>query len=86
LKVLKKLVKIHGRPQEIVTDKLPPYGAALCDLNMKHLQNTARYKNNQAENSHLHFRRRKKVMSKFKSMRSPQFNPFFKITSIINFI
>lgn len=72
IKVLKKLVRIHGRPREIVTDKLPSYGAALRDLNMKYLQCTTQYKNNQAENSHLHFRRREKVMNKFRSMGSLQ--------------
>ena len=29
LKFLKKLMKRHGRPEEIVTDKLRSYGAAL---------------------------------------------------------
>lgn len=57
-KVLKRLVSRHGRPKEIVTDQLPSYGAALKELNMKHLQETEQYKNNQVENSHLHFRRR----------------------------
>jgi len=72
IKVLKKLVRIHGRPREIVTDKLPSYGAALRDLNMKHLQETKQYANNQVENSHLHFRRREKIMNKFRSMGSLQ--------------
>ncbi len=72
LKVLKKLMSQHGRPKEIVTDKLPSYGAALKELNMKHLQETSRYKNNQVENSHLHFRRRERGMNKFRSMRSLQ--------------
>ena len=52
LKVLKKLISRHGQPQEIVTDKLPSYKAALKDINSAHLQNTQRYKNNQVENSH----------------------------------
>jgi len=77
LKVLKKLMFRHGRPKEIVTDKLPSYGAALKELNMRHLQETGRYKNNQVENSHLHFRRREQGMNKFRSMRSLQ-----KFTSI----
>ena len=68
LKVLKKLVKAHGRPKEIVTDKLRSYGAALRDLNMKSFQNTEQYKNNKIENSHLHFRRREKMMNRFRSM------------------
>ena len=52
LKVLKKLISRHGQPQEIVTDKLPSYKAALKDINSAHLQNTQRYLNNQVENSH----------------------------------
>ena len=76
-KVLKRLVSRHGLPREIITDKLASYGAALRKLNMWHLQETGRYKNNQVENSHLHFRRREKMWNKFRSMRSLQ-----KFTSI----
>ncbi len=72
LKVLKKLISKHGYPKEIVTDKLPSYRAALRELSAQHLQETGRYKNNQVENSHLHFRRREKGMNKFRSMRSLQ--------------
>lgn len=72
LKVLKKLMSRYGKPKEIVTDKLPSYKAALKELNLQHLQNTGQYQNNQAENSHLHFRRREKIMNKFRSMRSLQ--------------
>jgi len=72
LKVLKKLVPRYGKPRQIVTDKLPSYKAALRDLGMTHLQETGRYKNNQVENSHLHFRRRERGMNKFRSMRSLQ--------------
>lgn len=77
LKVLKKLISRHGKPKEIVTDKLPSYKAALRDIGAMNLQNTKQYKNNQVENSHLHFRRREKIMNKFRSMRSLQ-----KFTSI----
>jgi putative transposase len=72
LKVLKKLMSRHGRPKEIVTDKLPSYKAALRDIGAMNLQNTGQYKNNQVENSHLHFRRRERGMNKFRSMRSLQ--------------
>ena len=72
LKVLKKLMSRHGRPKEIVTDKLPSYKAALKDMGAVNLQNTERYKNNQVENSHLHFRRRERGMNKFRLMRSLQ--------------
>ena len=72
LKVLKKLMSRHGRPNEIVTDKLPSYKAALKDLGITNLQNTQQYKNNQVENSHLHFRRRERGMNKFRLMQSLQ--------------
>lgn len=71
-KVLKKLVSKHGKPEQIVTDKLPSYKAALKELNMQHLQENRQYANNQAENLHLHFRRREEMMNKFRSMRSLQ--------------
>lgn len=76
-KVLIKLVSKYGKPKEIVTDKLPSYKAALKELNIAHLQNTDQYANNQCENSHLHFRRREKMMNKFRSHKSLQ-----KFTSI----
>jgi putative transposase len=72
LKVLKKLMSRHGRPKEIVTDKLASYKAALRDIGAMDLQNTTQYKNNQIENSHLHFRQRERSMNKFRSMRSLQ--------------
>ena len=71
-KVLKKLVKSYGKPKEIVTDKCPSYGAALKEINLKHIQNTTQYHNNQVENSHLHFRRRERGMNKFRLMQSLQ--------------
>lgn len=72
LKVLKKLMSWYGRPNEIVTDKLPSYKAALRDIGAMGLQNTTQYHNNQVENSHLHFRRRERGMNKFRSMHSLQ--------------
>jgi putative transposase len=76
-KVLKKILKTYGKPHEIVTDKLKSYRAALKLIGVEHLQNTDQYKNNQVENSHLHFRRRERGMNKFRSMRSLQ-----KFTSV----
>ncbi len=72
LKLLKNLMSRYGRPKEIVTDKLASYRAALKDIGATKLQNTDQYKNNQAENSHLHFRRRERGMNKFRSMQSLQ--------------
>lgn len=71
-RVLKKLVKSYGKPQEIVTDKLKSYRAALKEFGLHHLQNTEQYKNNQVENSHLHFRRRERGINKFRLMKSLQ--------------
>ncbi len=72
VKVLRKLVRNYGQPKGIVTDKLGSYGAALRDLDMKYLQCTDQYENNKIENSHLHFRRREKVMNRFRSIGSLQ--------------
>jgi putative transposase len=64
-KVLKKLLKSYGKPREIITDKLKSYRAALKELGLHHLQNTGQYKNNQVENSHLHFRRERRCEISF---------------------
>ena len=71
-KILTKLIKKHGKPNEIITDKLASYKAALKQINCQERQNTKRYMNNQVENSHLHFRRRERGMCKFRSMGSLQ--------------
>ena len=60
-----------------MTDKLKSYSAALKLIGIEHLQNTDQYKNNQVENSHLHFRRRERGMNKFRLMETLQ-----KFTSI----
>jgi len=53
LKYLKKAMQKHGRPEEIVTDKLRSYGAALKEICAAHRQETGRWLNNRVENSHL---------------------------------
>jgi putative transposase len=58
LRFLKKLMKRHGRPEEVVTDKLRSYGAALKEMAGQDRQVTERRQNNRAENSHQPFRRR----------------------------
>ena len=69
LKFLKKLMKRYGRPLEVVTDRLPSYGAA-----MRTIGNVARHVcigrrvNNRAENSHQPFRRRERAMLRFRRM------------------
>jgi putative transposase len=65
-------MKRHGRPHTLVTDKLRSYGAAMKDLGNADKQETGRWMNNRAENSHLSFRRRERTMQRFRSMRSLQ--------------
>ena len=72
MKFLKKAMKKHGRAEVFVTDKLRSYGAALKDLGAADRQETDRWLNNRAENSHLPFRRRERAMQRFRRMRSLQ--------------
>ena len=67
LKFLKKTMRKHGMPKEIVTDKLRSYGAALKEIQCAELQETGVSLNNRCENSHLPFRRKERSMQKFKS-------------------
>ncbi len=66
-RLMRKLLKRHGRPRVIVTDKLRSYAAANKELgvNVEHRQHKGL--NNRAENSHLPTRVREKVMQRFKS-------------------
>lgn len=72
LKFLRKLMKRHGRPEEIVTDGLKSYGAALKEIGAEDRQVTGRWENNRVENSHQPFRRRERAMLRFRRMRSLQ--------------
>ena len=72
LKFLKELMKRHGRPEELVTDKLRSYGAALKEIGAQERQVTGRWENNRVENSHQPFRRRERAMLRFRRMRSLQ--------------
>lgn len=72
LKFLKKTMNKHGRADVFVTDMLRSYGAALRDLGMVDRQETGRWANNRAENSHLPFRRRERAMLRFRRMRTLQ--------------
>ena len=62
----------HGLPKVIVTDKLRSYGAALKEIGGADRQETGRWINNRAENSHLPFRRRERAVHRFRRMRSLQ--------------
>lgn len=72
LKFIRKTMKRYGEPNAIVTDKLRSYGAALKIIGNADRQETGRWLNNRAENSHLPFRRRELAMLRFRCMRSLQ--------------
>jgi putative transposase len=72
LKFLRKAMRKHGRPEVIVTDRLRSYSAALKEIGNTDRQETGRWLNNRAENSHLPFRRRERAMLRFRRMRSLQ--------------
>ena len=65
-------MKRYGCPEIIVTDKLRSYKAAMKEIGNKARQETGRWHNNRAENSHQPFRRRERAMAKFKSVKSLQ--------------
>lgn len=78
LKVLKRL--LHNQPVEperIITDGLASYGAALDQLDLRHLHRPGRlWENNRFESSHLPIRRRERQQQRLKSQASAQrFSP-----------
>ena len=72
LKFLRKSMKRYGTPDVIGTDKLRSYGAAMKDTGNVTKQETGRWFNNRAENSHLPFRRRHLEMLRLRQMRCLQ--------------
>lgn len=72
LKIFRKSLKRHGRSDEVVTDRLRSYGAALRELGIGDRQVTGRWANNRAENSHQPFRMRERAMLRFRRMRTLQ--------------
>jgi putative transposase len=72
LKFLRKKMKRHGRVHVFVTDKLRSYGAAMKEIGNADRQETGRWQNNRAENSHQPFRRRERAMLRFRRMRTLQ--------------
>jgi putative transposase len=72
LRFLRKTMKRHGRPHIFVTDKLRSYGAAMKVIGNVDKQETGRWLNNRAENSHQPFRRRERAMLRFRLMRTLQ--------------
>ena len=77
LKFLRKAMKRYGNPKVIVTDRLRSYRAAMRVVGNADRQETGRWLNNRAENSHQPFRRREKAMEKFRSIKTLQ-----KFTSV----
>ena len=73
MRLLRKLLKNNGvKPDQIVTDRLGSYRAALKELNMRRVHEVGGRKNNRAENSHLPIRRRERKQQRFRSIRSAQ--------------
>ncbi len=72
LAFLKRTMKRYGRPRSIVTDQLGSYRAAMNMIGNVKCQETGRWLNNRAENSHQPFRRRERAMAKFRSVKSLQ--------------
>jgi putative transposase len=61
-------MKQYGRPETMVTDKLGSYRAALRMIGNAACQETGRWLNNRAENSHQPLRRRERAMQRFRQM------------------
>jgi putative transposase len=72
LDLLRKSMKRYGSPNVFVTDKLRFYGAAMKVIGNVDRQESGRWLNDRAENSHLPFRRRERAMLRFRSMRCLQ--------------
>jgi putative transposase len=71
-KFLKRTMKRYGRPGTIVTDRLRSYGAAMKAIGNVERQESGRWFNNRAENSHQPFRRREGAMAKFRDVKTLQ--------------
>ena len=73
LKLMRKLLKKYGFvPDQMITDDLRSYGAAVHDPGIERHHERGRWKNNRAENSHQPTRRRERKMQRFKSPSSAQ--------------
>jgi putative transposase len=72
LKLLKRILKRHGQPRRIVTDRLCSYSAAMKELGNADRQEVGGRLNNRAENSHQPFRRRERAMQRFRRTKTLQ--------------
>lgn len=70
---MRRLLRNHSAPQQIVTDGLRSYGSALRELGLETRHRPGLLcENNRAENSHLPIRRRERKMQRFRSATSAQ--------------
>ena len=72
LAFLKRVMKRYGRPRSIVTDRLRSYRAAMKAIGVADRHEFGRWLNNRAENSHQPFRRRERLMARFRSLETLQ--------------
>ena len=72
LKFFRETMKRHGNPHSLVTHKLRSYGAAMKVVGNADKQETGRWLNNRAENSHQPFRRRERAMICFRRLQTLQ--------------
>jgi putative transposase len=72
LAFLKRAMKRYGRPRSIATDRLRSYRAAIKAIGVADCQECGRWLNNRAENSHQPFRRRERLMARFRSVETLQ--------------
>jgi putative transposase len=77
VRFLRKAMKRYGRPRVIVTNLLRSYRAAMKVIGNADRQETGRWLNNRAENSHQPFRRREQAMLRSRSAKTLQ-----KFTSV----
>ena len=70
LQFLKRVMRRHGKPKVIVTDRLRSYRAAMNVIGNGADQECGRWLNNRAENSHQPFRRREGAMARFRDVKT----------------
>ena len=63
-------MKRYSRLENVVTDKIRSYNAVMKVIGNEARQETGRWLNNRAENSHQPFRRRERAIAKLRSVKS----------------
>ena len=63
-------MKRYSGPENVVTDKIRSYNAVMKVIGNEARQETGRWLNIRAENSHQPFRRRVRAMAKFRGVKS----------------